>query len=156
MKKTILIIGTGFGGLWSALSAMRLLDQHGREDIAVQVLAPMAELQVRPRLYEPGPDKMRAPLADLFQVTGVEFIRGVAQRIDTEGQTVSYLDASGTAGELPYTALVLAAGSKVALPAIDGLADHAFNVDSVDEARRLESHLDYLLRCQLPWRATRW
>jgi NADH dehydrogenase len=144
MKKTILIIGAGFGGLWSALSAMRLLSQYGREDIAVQVLAPMAELQVRPRFYEPGPDKMRVPLTELFKATGVEFIRGVAQRIDTQADSVSYLDASGTAGELRYTALVLAAGSKVALPAVDGLADHAFNVDSIDEARRLESHLESL------------
>ena len=144
MKNTILVIGAGFAGLWSALSAMRLLGQHGRDDIAVQVLAPIAELQVRPRFYEPDPNQMRAPLTELFQVTGVEFIRGVAQHIDTQRQTVSYRDASGAVSELNYSALVLAAGSKVNLPAIDGLQAHAFNVDSIDEARRLETHLERL------------
>jgi NADH dehydrogenase len=31
--KNILIIGAGFAGLWSALSAVRQLDLHGRTDI---------------------------------------------------------------------------------------------------------------------------
>ena len=35
MKSNILIIGAGFGGMWSALSAVRLLDQHERLDSAV-------------------------------------------------------------------------------------------------------------------------
>lgn len=144
MKKTILIIGTGFGGLWSALSAMRLIDQHDRHDIAVQVLAPVAELQVRPRFYEPQPNRMRAPLTDLYQSTGVEFIKGVAQRIDEQARVVTFLDAVGKAGELHYDALILAAGSRLNLPRLDGLADFAFDVDSIEEARRLETHLERL------------
>lgn len=144
MKKTILVIGAGFGGLWSALSAMRLLDQHGRDDIAVQVLAPIAQLRVRPRFYEPQVHLMHAPLTGLFEATGVEFIRGVAQHIDVASKTVSYFDAEGIRGELQYSALVLAAGSRVNMPPLDGLTDHAFNVDSIEEARRLETHLEQL------------
>ena len=30
MKQQLLVIGAGFAGLWSALSAARLLDMHGR------------------------------------------------------------------------------------------------------------------------------
>lgn len=42
MKQQILIIGAGFGCMWSALSAVRLLDQHQRLDVAVTLLAPQA------------------------------------------------------------------------------------------------------------------
>lgn len=33
MSKRILVIGAGFAGMWSTLSAARLIDQHGRADI---------------------------------------------------------------------------------------------------------------------------
>ena len=144
MQKTILIIGAGFGGFWSALSAVRLLDQHGREDIAVQVLAPVAELRVRPRFYEPQVHTMRTSLTKLFEKTGVQFIPGLAQQIDVEQQTVSYLDQSGVLATLGYSALVLAAGSTLNLPNIDGLQAHAFNVDSIEQAERLETHMQRL------------
>ena len=49
MKKQILILGAGFGGLWAALSATRLLSLHGCHDVEVSVLAPQPELRIRPR-----------------------------------------------------------------------------------------------------------
>lgn len=144
MKKSILIIGAGFGGFWSALSAMRLLDKHGREDITVQVLAPVAELRVRPRFYEPQVHTMRTSLTRLFEATGVQFIPGVARQIDVEQQTVSYQDPAGVSATLNYSALVLAAGSQLNLPDIQGLQAHAFNVDSIEQAERLETHMHSL------------
>ena len=144
MKKSILIIGAGFGGFWSALSAMRLLDKHGREDITVQVLAPVAELRVRPRFYEPQVHTMRTSLTRLFEATGVQFIPGVARQIDVEQQTVSYQDPTGVSATLDYSALVLAAGSQLNLPDIQGLQAHAFNVDSIEQAERLETHMHSL------------
>ncbi|EPM0512410.1 NAD(P)/FAD-dependent oxidoreductase, partial [Pseudomonas putida] len=50
--KQILIIGAGFAGLWSALSAIRQLDLNGSKGVEVTLLAPQAELHVRPRFYE--------------------------------------------------------------------------------------------------------
>lgn len=40
MKQHILVIGAGFGGMWSALSATRLVDIHARDNVEVTVLAP--------------------------------------------------------------------------------------------------------------------
>ena len=40
MSKRILIIGAGFAGMWSALAAARLLDQAGRSDVEVALIAP--------------------------------------------------------------------------------------------------------------------
>ncbi|MBD2840343.1 NAD(P)/FAD-dependent oxidoreductase [Pseudomonas sp. JM0905a] len=143
MKQRILIVGAGFGGMWSALSATRLLDQHGRDDVEVMVLAPQAELRVRPRFYEPEVHKMVAPLGDLFDAVGVTFVQGFAERIDVEGKRVGYRNAAGEFAELAYDRLVLASGSQVVRPATAGV-EHAFDVDNLEEAVRLERHLNAL------------
>lgn len=59
--KQILIIGAGFAGLWSALSAIRQLDLNGSKGVEVTLLAPQAELHVRPRFYEPDAHTLAAP-----------------------------------------------------------------------------------------------
>ncbi|MGY2293698.1 NAD(P)/FAD-dependent oxidoreductase [Pseudomonas sp. SDO528_S397] len=144
MKKRILIIGAGFAGMWSALSALRLLDKHDRNDVDVSVLAPEAVLGVRPRYYEQQVHQMQAPLGPLFEVVGVNFIRGVANSIDVDGKTVGYTDANGVKGSLGYDKLVLATGSRVVRPASVPGIEHAFDVDLMAEARHLETHLQAL------------
>lgn len=141
MEQNILIIGSGFAGLWSALSAVRLLDQHDRTDVRVTLLAPQAELRIRPRFYEPNVHGMRAPLLDLFAVTGVCFVQGLALNIDAEGRKVTYRNAEGDEAALGYDRLILASGSQLFRPAVPGLAEHAFDVDQIEQAARLEQHL---------------
>lgn len=144
MQQHILILGAGFGGLWSALSATRLLDIHGRTDVAVSVLAPQAELRIRPRFYEADVARTVAPLGALFDAVGVRFIQGAAQRIDVAGKRVEYRDAQGNTAVSHYDKLVLATGSVLARPDLAGVAEHAFDVDQLEEALRLEAHLKSL------------
>lgn len=144
MQQHILILGAGFGGLWSALSATRLLDIHGRTDVAVSVLAPQAELRIRPRFYEADVARTVAPLGALFDAVGVRFIQGAAQRIDVAGKRVEYRDAQGNTAVSHYDKLVLATGSVLARPDLAGVAEHAFDVDQLEEALRLETHLKSL------------
>ncbi|MDR0209600.1 MAG: FAD-dependent oxidoreductase [Pseudomonas putida] len=141
MNPHILIIGAGFAGVWSALSAARLLDQAQRGDISITVLAPQAELRIRPRFYESDVHSMKAELGALFESVGVTFIKGYAQTIDVQGRAVGYTDADGQLRQIAYDRLVLAAGSQVARPAVPGLAEHAFDVDQMESAIRLEQHL---------------
>ncbi|EKE70628.1 NAD(P)/FAD-dependent oxidoreductase [Gallaecimonas xiamenensis] len=143
MKKRILIIGSGFAGMWSALSATRLLDQHNRDDVDVTVLAPQAELRVRPRFYEQQVHRMVAPLAELFDAVGVTFIKGFAKEIDVAAKAVRYQDQAGEVTSLAYDKLVLASGSKVIRPALPGM-NHVFDVDELDQAVRLETHIQAL------------
>lgn len=144
MQQHILILGAGFGGLWSALSATRLLDIHGRTDVTVSVLAPQAELRIRPRFYEADVASAVAPLDELFEAVGVRFIQGVAQTIDVAGKRVDYRDAQGNLAISHYDRLVLATGSGLARPDMAGVAEHAFDVDQLEEALRLEQHLKSL------------
>lgn len=144
MQQHILILGAGFGGLWSALSATRLLDIHGRTDVTVSVLAPQAELRVRPRFYEADVARAVAPLGELFEAVGVRFIQGFAQTIDVAGKRVEYRDAQGNLAISHFDKLVLATGSGLARPDMAGVAEHAFDVDQLEEALRLEEHLKSL------------
>lgn len=148
MKQHILVLGAGFGGLWSALSATRLLEMHGRSDVVVSVLAPQAELRIRPRFYEPDAASLMAPLDALFTVTGVRFIQGVARHVDVPGKRVEYVDGQGNAAVAQYDQLVLATGSGLARS-----VEHAFDVDRIEEAVRLEEHLKALAR--LPYSVAR-
>ena len=144
MKQQILIIGAGFGGMWTALSATRLFDIHGHHDAEVTVLAPQAELRVRPRFYEPDAHQLVAPIDELFEAVGVKFIKGTAEVIDIRQKSVGYIDTSGTPQVLGYDKLVLASGSRLAMPNTQGVAEYAFDVDQIEQAVRLENHLKSL------------
>ena len=141
MKQHILVIGTGFGGMWTAISAMRLFDIHGHTDAEVTVLAPQAELRVRPRFYEPDAHTLAAPLGELFDAVGVKFLKGAANEINVQAKQVGYTDASGAQQVISYDKLVLATGSRLATSGIPGVTEFAFDVDQIENAVRLENHL---------------
>lgn len=144
MKQQILIIGAGFGGMWTALSATRLLDIHGHNQVEVTVLAPQAELRIRPRFYEPEAHRLVAPIGELLDAVGVTFIKGAAETIDVQQKHVVYTDAAGVRQIHHYDKLVLATGSGLALPDTQGVAQYAFDVDQIEQAIRLENHLKSL------------
>lgn len=146
MKQHILILGAGFSGMWSALSAARLLDKNNRSDISISVLAPQAELRVRPRFYEPEVHTMKASLDELFAAVDVNFIKGSAQTIDTTNKRISYNDSQGQPNHVTYDRLILATGSSVARPALPGVDQFAFDVDQIEQAAKLESHIKALAK----------
>lgn len=142
MTQRILIIGAGFAGMWSALSAARLLDR-AKKDKAVEIalIAPEPALHVRPRLYEDHPTAMQAPLKDVFDAAGVKYIRGSVQHIRPEKHEVEATGPDGKSFTLSYDRLVLATGSKLLEPPIPGLKEHSFNVDTLANAGKLDAHL---------------
>ncbi|WP_349607199.1 MULTISPECIES: NAD(P)/FAD-dependent oxidoreductase [Cupriavidus] len=146
MSKRILVIGAGFAGFWSALASARLLDEVGRTDVEIALVAPEPELHVRPRLYEQNPAGMKAPLQEIFKAVGIKFIQGVVERIDVASQEVELagVGVDTSRRKLGYDRLVLATGSRLFRPQIPGLDQHAFNVDQVADAAQLEAHIESL------------
>ncbi|MBE4809427.1 MULTISPECIES: NAD(P)/FAD-dependent oxidoreductase [unclassified Enterobacter cloacae complex] len=144
MKKQILIVGSGFAGMWAAVSAARLSEQQGNNSLEIAVLAPLPELRVRPRFYEEKVSTLVAPLTDLFAELDITFIAGHAKQIDTTAKTVLYRMSNGAHATASYDRLILATGSQTKRPPIAGLADYAFDIDQLESAQVFERHLDSL------------
>lgn len=143
MSKNLVVVGAGFAGLWSAIAARRLIHLNGGEATGIQVtlVAPEPKLVVRPRLYEENAGSMTAPLSELFAVVGVKFVQGSVEKIHTGTQSVDIVDSAGSHFSIAYDRLVLAAGSSLVQPNIPGLREHAFNIDQLTGADRLDKHL---------------
>lgn len=135
----VIVIGSGFAGLWAALGAARRLDElavpTGVVDITVLSARPFHDIRVRN--YEADLSACRIPLADLLDPAGVAHIATEVTAIDASARVVT---ASGgvTYG---YDRLVLASGSQVVKPAIPGLREFGFDVDTHDGALALQRHL---------------
>ncbi|MEH3772495.1 NAD(P)/FAD-dependent oxidoreductase [Enterobacter asburiae] len=144
MKKQILIVGSGFSGMWAAVSAARLSALEGKDNLKIAVLAPVPELRVRPRFYEEKVSTLVAPLTKLFAELDIEFIAGSAEHIDPDAKTVIWRDNQGMTSSVTYERLVLATGSQTKRPPIAGLAEYAFDIDQLESALVFEQHLDSL------------
>lgn len=139
----LIIIGAGFAGMYAALSAARLRDIRGAspEELEIALVSPEPTLVVRPRLYEPNPETLTAPLSDVLKAIDVDYVQGSAETVDTENRIVQIATGNGARTPLSYDRLVVATGSRLFRPNIPGLAEHGFSVDSLDDAITLDKHL---------------
>jgi NADH dehydrogenase len=137
--KRILVIGGGFAGLWAAAAAVRRLDELKTPagEVKVTLINRDPWHVIRVRAYEQELADTRLPLADVLDPIGVELIIGDVTGIDTNARSVGL--ASGA--KLAYDRLVVASGSQLHMPAIPGLAQHAFQVDTFDGGASLNRHL---------------
>jgi len=134
--RNLVVVGSGFAGVWAALSAARERRALGLDDrIAIRVISPQRYLGIRPRFYEAELAGTTVELASLFAPVGVEHVRDRVIGIDPArralalgGQTVR------------YDALVWAAGSAMVRPALPG-AERLHSVDTFGEATALDRHL---------------
>jgi NADH:ubiquinone reductase (H+-translocating) len=135
----VLVLGSGFAGLWAALGAARRLDELGVPDGAVDVTvvssAPFHDIRVRN--YEADLSACRIPLRDLLDPAGVGHIAAEVTGIDAQTKTVSTADGA----DLGYDRLVLALGSRVVKPNLPGLTEFGYDVDTYDGAMRLQAHI---------------
>jgi NADH dehydrogenase len=142
----LVIIGSGFAGMYAALSAARLRDIQGvsPEDLEIALVAPESTLVVRPRLYEPKPETLTAPLLDVLSAIDVVYVQGSAETIDSKSRAVQIVAAKGARKTLLYDRLIVATGSRLFRPNLPGLAEHGFSVDQLDDAIALDRHLHRL------------
>jgi NADH dehydrogenase len=134
--------------MYAALSAARLRDIEGvsPEELEIALVSPEPTLVIRPRLYEPEPETLTAPLQDVFDAVDVVYVQGSVEAIDTKAGIVEILNAKGERKSLRYHRVVLATGSRLFRPDIPGLSEHAFSIGNVDDAISLDRHLHALAK----------
>ncbi|AFM17457.1 NADH dehydrogenase, FAD-containing subunit [Mycolicibacterium chubuense NBB4] len=132
------MLGAGFAGLWAALAAARRVDELGSAAGAVRVtvISSLPYHDIRVRNYEADLRPCRIPLRELLDPVGVEHVAADVTGIDPESRTVTT-----SQGVRSYDRLVMALGSRVVRPAVPGLLEHGFDVDTFDAAAALQRHL---------------
>src|SRR5690349_22443943 len=93
----LVIIGAGFAGMYASLSAARLRDIQGvsPEELEIALVSPEPTLVVRPRLYEPKPETLTAPLLEVLNAIDVVYVQGSAETVDTKSRTVEIVTTKG-------------------------------------------------------------
>lgn len=143
----LIVIGAGFAGMYAALSAARLRELQGvsPDELEIALVAPEPTLVIRPRLYEPKPETLTAPLLDVLSAIDVVYVQGSVETIDTNARSLRIVTANGERNSLSYDNLVVATGSRLFRPSIPGLAEHGFSVDTLQDAVALDKHLHGLV-----------
>jgi NADH dehydrogenase len=139
-KKRILILGGGFGGVYTARHLERLL-KH-RSDVEIVLVSRDNFLLMTPLLFEvcSGTLDVRhcsIPIRAFLQTT--RFVEATVQGIDLERQVVR-LAVPGESGDLAYDQLVLALGAMTNRVMIPG-SEHAFTFKTLADALLLRNHI---------------
>src|ERR1017187_1259407 len=142
-KKRILILGGGFGGLYTALELDKTI--AGRDDIEVTLVNRENFILFTPMLHE-----VAASDIDLTHIVNpirkmlrfVNFFHAEVQGIDLSAKTVRVAhSANRHVHELPYDYLVIALGCTTNFFDLPGLEETAFTMKSLGDAIRVRNHL---------------
>jgi NADH dehydrogenase len=139
-KTRIVILGGGFGGVYTACHLEKLCKR--RRDVEVFLVSRDNFLLMTPLLFEvcSGTLDVRQcsfPIRAFLRTTRLG--EAVVQGIDLERRVV-HLSAAGENAELPYAQLVLALGSMTNQSMIPG-SEHAFTFKTLADALLLRNHL---------------
>jgi NADH dehydrogenase len=139
-KTRIVILGGGFGGLYTARHLEGLV--KGRSDVEIALVCRDNFLVMTPLLFEvcSGVLDVRQcsfPIRAFLRTT--RFVEATVRSIDLERRTVQ-VTAEHESGELPYDQLVLALGASTNRVMIPG-SEHAFTFKTLADALLLRNHL---------------
>lgn len=133
-KKRIVVIGGGFGGAYAAqfLAKQRLMDTE------VVLIDRQNFLLFYPLLIEAGvgqlePRHVTVPIRS-FLGKSAQFLMAEVQHIDLVQQQVTLQVDALPSRTLHYDHLILAPGSVTRFPAIPGLAEHSFQLKSLQDS----------------------
>jgi demethylphylloquinone reductase len=140
----IVILGGGFGGLYTALRLSQL-PWESTQKPEIVLVDQSDRFLFSPLLYELLTGELQTweiapPFAEILQGTGVRFYQAVVAGIDTEQQRVHLENGP----EIPYDRLVLALGGETPLDLVPGATSYAYPFRTIADVYRLEERLRIL------------
>jgi demethylphylloquinone reductase len=141
----ICILGGGFGGLYTALSLVRLPWAETPEIILIDK---SDRFLFTPLLYELVTGELQAweiapTFADLLADTGIHFVQGHVTDINIADREVSVAIASEVA-TMKYDRLLIAIGGETPMDLVPGASEYAIPFRTLADADRLERRLSLL------------
>jgi len=142
----IVIVGGGFGGLYTALAVA-----EQRQHPPLLLIEPHAEFLFLPLLYELLSGELRrweiAPRYDtLLAGRGIAWLRDSVVEIDSHQRLLH----TATGRRIPYSQLVLATGARLQSFGIPGVAEHAIGFRSLADVERLQALVAQLRQRRQP------
>ncbi|MDQ3700018.1 MAG: NAD(P)/FAD-dependent oxidoreductase, partial [Chloroflexota bacterium] len=141
-RRQVLILGGGWGGVYTALELEKRL--RSGEGVDVTLISRENSFLFTPMLPEVAASAISmngivTPIRRLLQRT--RFINAEVVAIDLERRRVRVELTEGTPRELRYDQLVLAMGAATNFFDLPGVREHAFNVRSLADAIDLRNHI---------------
>ena len=143
MPKNIVIVGAGYGGLLTALTAREHLTEAEatitliNRDATHQIITELHRLAVG-SITEKA---VALPLAKLLREKHVNLVIDSVQSIHPDDCKVTL----GGGKQYHYDTLVIGLGSETAFFGIPGLEQHSFTLKSVSDANRIRLHMERCL-----------
>ncbi|MUT68406.1 NAD(P)/FAD-dependent oxidoreductase [Paenibacillus sp. NEAU-GSW1] len=139
MAKQILILGGGYGGLLTAITARK---HFSPEEASITLVNRVPYHQIVTELHRlavNGLDEKNValPLNKLLKNKSIELIIDNVENIDPEKKQVRLL----ASGNLGYDKLVVALGGETAFFGIPGLEENSMTLKSVEEAKKVYAHI---------------
>ena len=140
-KTQIVVLGGGFGGVYTARRLEKLCAR--RPEVEIVVVSRDNFFLMYPLLFEvcSGTLEMRhccVPIRAFLRKT--RFVEAAVESIDLDRRVIHTAAVEGAAYDLPYDQLVLALGSMTNETMIPG-SEHAFTFKTVADAVSLRNHL---------------
>lgn len=144
IKKTqIVIVGAGFGGVYTATRLEQLFGDA--PDVEITLIGQNNFLLFTPMLAEVASNGLQAQHISApvrAALKSAQFIRAYVDKIDTRSKTVHYSRNPFAAHqEIGYDQLVLAMGSVPNFFGMPGLQEHAFSLKTLADAIHLRNHV---------------
>ncbi|OKI25044.1 FAD-dependent oxidoreductase [Streptomyces sp. CB03911] len=136
----VLVLGAGYAGLAAAIQLAARTRKRG--NLRVTLVNPHDSFTERLRLHMTATGRPTAEMniPQLLDGTGAVFVRGWATAVDAEAKTVRIDDDQ----VLRYDTLVYGLGSVADTGAVPGVDDHAYTLDSPQDAALLADRLTRL------------
>jgi NADH dehydrogenase len=140
MKKNILVIGGGYGGI---AAAKKLAKQYKHnDDIAITLVDRHPFHTLMTELHEVAghrvePDSVRVPYAKIFGASKIKVVLDDVTSIDFKKK-----QASSAVQKFDYDFLVLGSGAEPEYFGIPGIKENSFTLWSYDDSMKLRYHID--------------
>ncbi len=138
-EKRIVIVGGGFGGVWTALR----LAKYKLPDVKITLISDRSHFEYTAGLHRViiggCPLGVCIPLQDIFKNKEVEVIKDRVHDVDLKERTLK-----GESADYSFDFLVMALGSQIAYFNIPGIEDLSYSFKNTQSALRLKHHLHEL------------
>ncbi len=139
IKKNIVVMGAGYGGITAALRLARLF--HQRLEYQIHLIDKNPYHTLKTQLHEAAVRKKEVsiPIHSIIQRRNILFHLGEVTGIDFTGHNIHMDDKS-----LPFNYLVIALGSLVNFYDIPGLQENSFPLQTLRDAQQIYDYISQL------------